>query len=63
MQPDLIERTDGDWLALFPAQSALRIAVEGRTPDEAAARFASASDAWARLLTAADTRVLAEAVG
>jgi hypothetical protein len=56
MTPQTIERKCGGWLAVSPAGSALRIAVEATTEAEAVRRFSSAETAWMALLRSAAER-------
>jgi len=63
MEPDLLERTDGGWLAVAPVASNLRIAVEGATREEAEEHFAAECAAWESLREAADRRAEQSALG
>jgi hypothetical protein len=56
MEPDLIERQTGGWLAVAPAQSALRIAVTAPTRAEAVEAFSNEWVEWQGLLATAARR-------
>lgn len=53
MEPNLIERESGGWLALSPDASGLRIGVTAETADAARRAYEAARAAWQQLLDAA----------
>lgn len=48
IEPGLIERVKGGWLAVSPRHSIVAIGVVGRTEDEARRKFSEARERWAR---------------
>lgn len=56
MQPELIERAGGGWLAISPPGEALRIGVTACNRLEAERRFVESERAWRRLLEVAALR-------
>lgn len=50
IQPDLIERECGGWLAVSPVNASIRIGVTGSTKDDAASRFALSIRKWVETL-------------
>jgi hypothetical protein len=51
IQPTLLRRLSGGWLAVSVSGSILRIGVAGDTEDEARVKFDRAVEAWRRLWT------------
>lgn len=51
MQPILLRRLSGGWLAISEPDSPLRIGVAGDTEEEARTKFDRAVTAWQRLWT------------
>lgn len=56
MEPQLIERECGGWLAVNLPSDPLKIGVTAPTRDEAEAAFAQATQAWRTLLAKAARR-------
>lgn len=63
MQPRLIERECGGWLALSPDGALIRIGVTGTTDAETREAFGRAAAEWARLHDLPDPLVVLGAEG
>ena len=50
LEPDLVRRTCGGWLAVAPPTARVRIAVTGATYDEAVEKFRCTFGRWMEIL-------------
>lgn len=57
MQPTLVRREAGGWLALSPVGAQIQIGVEGRTKKDAERRFRRVAFRWADLWEKSRVRV------
>jgi hypothetical protein len=55
IQPDLVRRTSGGWLAIAPNGAKFPIGVTAPTAEEASERFRSSYVSWVQLLEAETT--------
>jgi hypothetical protein len=55
IQPDLVRRTSGGWLAVAPKGAKFPIGVTAPTAEEAQERFRSSYSGWLLLLEAENT--------
>lgn len=61
IQPELIERRCGGWLAVTPRCVAIRIGAVGESAEEASANFNALIEQWAQA-RAAERKMLAAAI-
>ena len=54
MEPELVSRECGGWIAIAPKGAAIRIAVTAISETEARKEFAQSLDCWIRNLSAED---------
>ena len=57
IQPDLVRRACGGWLALSPKGASLKIGVQAETAEEATEKFRSAFDRSMQILSTVEARV------
>jgi hypothetical protein len=55
IQPDLVRRTTGGWLAIAPKGAKFPIGVTAPTAEEAQERFRSSYESWVSLLSTENT--------